>query len=269
MKKFFKVLLWTFVIAIVLFAGLILTKWLANMATNKFDSSTQTEHFNIYYDSVDEKIIPDIVNYLEEETYTKVTTDLNQELDYPVFIKIYPDHESLKKAVQVDQGLLWWLHKCPDWVVGNTNGDTIKIVSPSAEVSGFTYDSILQVAKHEFTHAVCEKINSSGNRKALLLSEGIAVYEAGQNITLENVSANCTVDDLPSSIEEMFSWGVNNEPSKLYDFGGLFVGFIVDNYGYNKFTELYKKDYSNDEFDDDIRNIFDNWILQMETFCFS
>lgn len=262
-KKVIKALLWIILIVIILFTGLILIKWFANMDNNKFDNETQTAHFKIYYNSVDEDAILDIENYLEDN-YKRVTTDLKQELDNKVYINIYPDLEALHKSIQLDQGLFWWTAKVPEWVVGNTSTDTIKVVSPLAD-SGHTYDEILNVIVHELTHTVSFIINP--NNKSFILSEGIAVYEAGQNLTIEELSDKFTDADLPNSIEEMFSWDTYHESSKLYAFGGSFVGFIVDNYGYDKFIEIYKKDYSNNQFDDDIKGIFENWIFEMETFC--
>lgn len=51
----------------------------------------------------------------------------------------------------------------------------------------------------------------------------------------------------------------------MYSCGGSFVAFIVENYGYDKFIELYKRDYTNNIFDEDIKQIYDNWILRMKS----
>lgn len=72
-------------------------------------------------------------------------------------------------------------------------------------------------------------------------------------------------DLLPDSLEEMFSWNSSNNYSKMYSCGGSFVAFIVENYGYDKFIELYKRDYTNNVFDEDIRQIYDNWILKIKS----
>lgn len=256
-KKFFIILCSTI---IVLFGALVLSKWIANIVTDRLDTKTESEHFKIYYNLSDEKAIPDIKNRLEEN-YERITTDLKQKLDEPVEVRIYPDLESFHKVVKVHTGgLFWWKATISNWVVGIANGRIIRMVSPmNPGNSGHTYDGIVQVAVHEFTHIVSSKINTS-DKFIPVLSEGIATFESGQ---MNLLSANS--DLLPVSLEEMFSWNSSNNPSQMYSCGGSFVAFIVENYGYDKFIELYKRDYTNNIFDEDIKQIYDNWILRMKS----
>ena len=140
-------------------------------------------------------------------------------------------------------------------VVGDAyDNEIIRIVSPlNTGNSGHTYEGILKVVVHEFVHIVASKINNL--KRSFVLSEGIAVYESGQMS-----SSSVNLELLPNSIEEMFSWSTNNNPGGMYSCGGSFVAFIVENYGYDKFIELYKRDYSNKVFDNDIREIYNKWI---------
>lgn len=257
MKKFFIILCPTI---IVLFGSLVLSKWIANIVTDRLDTNTESEHFKIYYNLSDEKAIPDIKNHLEEN-YERITTNLKQKLDEPVEVRIYPNLESFHRAAKVHSGgFFWWKTTIPDWVVGTANGGIIRMVSPiNPGNSEHTYDGIVQVAVHEFTHIVSSKINTS-DKFFPALSEGIATFESGQRNLL---SAN--LDLLPVSLEEMFSWDSSNNPSKIYSYGGSFVAFIVENYGYDKFIELYKRDYTNNVFDEDIKQIYDNWILKIKS----
>lgn len=250
MKKFFIIL---FISIFVLCGGLILSKWIANIVTDRFESEVNSEHFKISYNLTDKQAIPDVQRYLEEN-YDRVTTDLKQQLDEPVIVKIYSDLDSFHNAVRVHRSIFWWQGEVKNWVVGTANSGIIRIVSPlNPGNSGHTYDSILKVVVHEFVHVVASKINKI--ERGFVLSEGIAVYEARQ-MDLSSVSAEL----LPNSIEEMFSWDGNNNSSGMYSCGGSFVAFIVENYGYDKFIELYKRDYSNNVFDDDIREIYNKWI---------
>lgn len=260
MKKFLII----FCLSIIaLFGGLILSKWIANIVADHLDTKVQSEHFKISYNFSDEKAIPDIQKYLEDN-YERVTTDLKQQLYEPVAVKIYPDLESFHRAVRVHGNFFWWTGDVGDRVVGTANGGVMRIVSPlNPGNSGFTYDEILKVVVHEFTHVVATQINSK-NERSFVLSEGIAVYEAGQDVLPKEMSLNDIVAYLPTSIEEMFSWGHDNEPQKMYGFGGMFVGFIIDNYGYDKFIELYRRDYSDNVFDDEIRDIYTSWISKMK-----
>lgn len=254
MKKFLIIFSSTIII---LLGGLILSKWIANNVTNRFDTEIQSEHFKIYYNLTDKSVIPDIQNYLEDN-YKRITTDLKQQLDEPVEVKIYSDLKSLHNAIKVNNSLFWWVGNVQKWVVGTAGNRVIRIVSPlNPGDSGHTYDSILKVAVHEFTHIVASKVNSNGN--VPIFSEGIALYEADQN---KNLSSSDIIAILPDSIEEMFLWkNDNNDGAKrVYGLGGSFVGFIIENYGYDKFIELYRRDYNNNVFDDDIRQIYSNWI---------
>ncbi len=257
MKKATKVI-WIFGgLVTFLLGGLILSKWIANTVTDRFECKCSSEHFNISYNLSDEKAVTDIQKYLEEN-YERITTNLKQPLDSPVEVKIYSDLTSFHEAVKVHSNFFWFTSKVPHWVVGTTNGSVIRIVSPlNPGDSGHDYDAILKVAVHEFTHVIASKINRI--ERSFVLSEGIATYEAGQR-DLNSASP----DILPSSIEEMFAWNESNEPHKMYTCGGSFVAFIVENYGYNKFIELYKRDYTRNVFDDDIREIYNQWINKIK-----
>ncbi len=252
-KKF---LIIVFSIIIAVFGGLFLSKWIANTVTDNFDKKVTSEHFEISYNLSDEKVVPDVQEYLEEN-YEKITTNLKQPLDETIQVKIFPDLKSLHNAIKVHGHFFWWKGDVQDWVVGSASGGPIRIVSPlNPGNPGHTYEGILKVAVHEFTHIVASKINSNVN--ASIFSEGIALYEAHQDI---NVSNDLTTI-LPNSIEELFSWKNDNDfgASRVYTLGGSFVGFIIENYGYGKFIELYKRDYSNNVFDEDIKQIYNNWI---------
>jgi len=253
MKKF---LIIVFSIIIAVFGGLVLSKWIANIVTDSLDKKVISEHFEISYNLSDEKVIPEVKEYLEEN-YERETTDLKQNIDEPIQVKIFPNLKSLHNAIKVNGHFFWWMGDVQDWVVGSAMGGSIRMLSPlNPGNSGHTYEGILKVAVHEFTHIVASKINL--NVSASIFSEGIALYEAQQNTNI----SNDLVTILPSSIEELFSWKNDNDfgASRVYALGGNFVGFIIENYGYDKFIELYKRDYSNNIFEEDIRQIYNSWI---------
>ncbi|MDR1240651.1 MAG: hypothetical protein LBK29_02095 [Oscillospiraceae bacterium] len=250
-NKIFRYFCYFFILTIILFGGLILSKWCLNTKTNNFDTQITSEHFKIYYNFSDEKVVPDILKHLEYN-YEKITKNLKQEPKIPVEIKIYSDLDSLHMAIKLNSNFFWWTVDTPDWIVGSIhNGGTISIVSPlNSGRSEFTYNEILKVAVHEFTHSVTLNINSKRNGD--VLSEGIALHEADQKQLLE-------FEILPSSIGEMFLWNTSNQPQKTYACGRHFVDFIIENYGYDKFLELYKKDYG-ENFDEEIKKIFEKWL---------
>ena len=266
MKFIKKFLLFFCLPVLILFGGVVLSKWIANIVTDRFDFETQSAHFKFYYNKSDENVISDIEKHLEDN-YERITNDFNQQFDEPIEIKIYSDLESYHNAVKVHRNFFWWMGSVSDWGVGDASGRSIRMVSPlNPGRSKFTYEEILKVAVHEFTHIVTLKIVGSENYQhtSPLFSEGIAMYEARQNAFLKDMSKSEIINILPNSIEELFSWNHDNEPGKMYSFGRLFVGFIVENYGYNKFIELYKKDYTTNNFDDDIRKIYEDWIAEIK-----
>ena len=261
MSKFIKrSILILFLTVLVLFGGLILFKWFSNISTNRFDKEIMSNHFKIFYNMSDESCIEDVKNYLENN-YQRITTDFKQTFDKPIEVKIYSDLESLHRAINVavKQGLFFFLQPdvTDDWVVGTSTQGTIRIVSPiNSGKSNRTYDDILKVVVHEFTHITTSKIRDS---QCSVLEEGIAQYEAGQTDN-ENVSLK---DKLPNSIEEMFSWNNINNSDKTYSIGISFVKFIIEKYGYDRFIEIYKKDYQKDGFDDGIREVYQSWVTSI------
>ena len=78
-KKF---LIIVFSIIIAVFGGLFLSKWIANTVTDNFDKKVTSEHFEISYNLSDEKVVPDVQEYLEEN-YEKITTNLRPHIKFP------------------------------------------------------------------------------------------------------------------------------------------------------------------------------------------
>ncbi len=67
-----------------------------------------------------------------------------------------------------------------DWWVGETMGKDILAVSPSLNIQGHNYQSILGVFAHEFIHTVNNKINKNCNT---WIDEGTALYLANGDKT--------------------------------------------------------------------------------------
>lgn len=221
--------------------------WEKKDMTNEI-KETQSEHFNISYDSgCDEKLVSDIINVMENNC-KRIESHLKVKLDKLVEVKLYSNKEQFLSDIR----LIPDFKNAQDWVHGIGYFDLICML-----LTDKTHDQFLKMAVHELVHVINHKINASPLDKIPLL-EGVATYEA------EYPFYEFKAEHLPNSIEELFSIHDVGHPEyleKMYSCGHSFVKFTVENYGYDKFIELYKKDYSSNVFGDEIREIFEKWIV--------
>ncbi|WP_432666578.1 hypothetical protein R9X47_09555 [Wukongibacter baidiensis] len=131
----------------------------------------EKEHFIYYFTLQDKDSITEIDKTLENN-YKKVVNDLKPDNLPKIKIRIYPGLKTFHK------GMGW--SNYPDWAVGTAYGvDEVRIVSPNNPGPAHSYDAILQVAVHEFTHVVTNNISSFAYKNTWLW-ESIALYEANQ-----------------------------------------------------------------------------------------
>lgn len=277
MKKFLKRFLLFFCLPVALFIGFIFgsTFYIRKCMPEHFDYKDSTAHFNISYNESDKEAIADIKDRLESN-YDRITTDLNQKMDEPVNIKIYSDLNSYHFNKKIRSGLFWWIEvfkKYSPQVVGDTDPGTgvISMVSPlNPGESGYTYDIILSVAVHEFTHAVAVKVMPKPEYTlftgfGMTLNEGLAVYESDQGSLFDkDDSFNASVlKVLPKSIDDLT---VDND--YRYPIGYSFVKYVVENYGYNKIIELLQKDHkesNKSKYDSETRALYDSWVEYLKS----
>ena len=270
MKKFLKRFLLFFCLPVAIFVAFVFgsTIYIQSWMPEHFDYQDHTAHFNISYNESDKSAIADIENRLESN-YDRITNDLKQSLDKPVNIKIYPDLDSFHFACKLKSGLFWWINifqKKEAWVVGTApSSNNIMMVSPlNPGESGFTYDAILSVAVHEFTHAVSHKMivpkeKSLMSPFAQFLLDGIAVYESDQWNLVINAQGTITNSDILKSLPESIDDGTTLLNIRYFA-GYCFVKYVIDNYGFDKIIELHKKDYSGNNYDSETRALYDEWI---------
>lgn len=181
-----------------------------------------TEHFKIHYTKDDESCIDKIAEKLEE-SYERIVHDLDAENVPIITVRIYPNlkefHESITAFVRNPQ----------DWMVGiSPSSDLIQMVSPVNPGPRHNYDSIMQVAVHEFTHCVTYSISESSNSYVTWLWESMALYEAGQ-------SRNFYRDNLPT-IAEMN----DSENTDIYSCGYSIADYIIEKWGMEGIRKLVK-----------------------------
>lgn len=106
------------------------------------------------------------------ENYKRISNDSNISLKDKVDIEVYPDIQLYHKAIGVPMA--------PDWNVGTGRESKIKMVSPLNPGKYHTYDTLMMVVVHEFTHVMVSQVNSNLKDIPLWLNEGTAVFEAKQ-----------------------------------------------------------------------------------------
>ncbi len=129
----------------------------------------ETAHFLISYGAADATCIDAVASHLEANQ-PRICADLRYTLDFKVVLRIYPDLNSLHRAMNAPNAA--------DWVLGVTNlSGEIKIISPLNPGPNHTFESILRCMDHEFTHAVVLR-GIGATSLPTWLAEGTASYEA-------------------------------------------------------------------------------------------
>lgn len=232
MKQIFLIILYIFSLALSSCGKSINTS-----SAGSLELKVESKHFIVSCSMADEKCIKDVLNTFESN-YDRVTGDLKCKLNEKVKVNIYPDINAFHKAIGNPNA--------PDWLVGTANGGIIRMVSPLNPGKVHNYSSMIKVVVHEFTHIVQGKISNHLYDMPLWLSEGTAVYEAGQiDNSLRRFVSNGIKNSTVPSLDDMNS-------NKFSDIGGYqysytVVEFIVKNYGYDRLIDLIK---SPDDFKD-------------------
>lgn len=187
------------------------------------------KHFEFYCDEDDKDCIKGLCSSLEEN-YDRITDDLQAVIQDKINVYIYHDLTAYHKTLNIVDA--------PNWLVGNAWGNNLYMVSPIATGIPHTYDDMMKVITHEFTHIVISNINHETEKIPIWLNEGIAVYEARQ-INRESFSAIRSSSVFPSLEDlktESISFGNNN--GYLYSFS--IIDFIVDRFGHKMLNPLIK-----------------------------
>ena len=151
----------------------------------------ENKNFKFYSFNQDNKCLDDLAKVLENN-YGRISKDFNISLKDKILIEIYPDIDSYHNAVGLPNE--------PDWVVGTGWGNKIKMVSPLNPGKQHTYETLMQVVVHEFTHVAISSINSNLDSLPMWLNEGIAVYEAKQmsDNTRDAIKEKVDKNEIPS-----------------------------------------------------------------------
>lgn len=223
---------------IILCISLIFTFNLAGCEANKSTKAAsedklklqlESQYFRFYSFNKDIKCLNDLNKNLQEN-YKRISKDLNVSIKDKVDIEIYPNIQSYHNAIGMPMA--------PAWNVGTGWEGKIKMVSPLNPGKYHTYDTLMQVVVHEFTHVMVSEINSSLKEIPLWLNEGTAVFEAKQmnNNMKEGLKRKIQNNEIPP----LFSMDPQNLSNGGYAFSYTAVEYVVKNYGYNALIKLIK-----------------------------
>lgn len=187
----------------------------------------ESEHFKYSSTKSDKEALDNLEENLESN-YDRIAKDLNVTLDEKINVSIYPNINEFHKAIGIEDA--------EDWLVGVARNGEILMASPLNPGSVHTYDSLMSVIVHEYTHILVMNLNADTDT---YLNEGIAVVEANQldNNTKYYLRETAKLDKLQSIDEMKNNYSGLEQP---YLLSGGFVDFIINDYGYDGIINLIK-----------------------------
>ncbi|RAV02333.1 hypothetical protein [Paenibacillus sp. YN15] len=202
-------------------AGLLYTQF----KPYSFSYTLESEHFSFYYTKADKSSIDQIRDRLEEN-YGRIVQDLAPPSMPKVKVRIYPNLADFHKEIdRKDAG---------NWLVGIAeSNDEMRMVSPNDPESGQSFESILKVAVHEFTHVVTFNLTAYPSPSVNWLYESIACYEAGQFTDPKDV-VHLSGGRYPTLAQLNSGSGNLN----IYSVGYVMIEYIRDTWGMSAVREL-------------------------------
>ena len=229
--------------------------WTGNLL-NLFDSyveydTLRTEHFLIRLHKDDTAIIGPYATALAESAYAAMVPRYRLQIDFPVTLEIFPKHDDFAVRCFGLPGAQVFLGIC--------FGPLITMDSPRARpVGSFNW---METLWHEFAHVV--HLTLTHNRIPRWLAEGIAVYEASRanrawdmNMHLAMIGALQKDDLIPLA---RLDRGFTGDPAKVtfsYYQASQIIGFIVEEYGFDKLLQLLDEFRREQELPNAVKNIF-------------
>ena len=243
MKKSMKYLLATLAVAGILFLG-----FKKNIDINDM-KVYETEHFDIYYETLEPKTIGDIEESLET-SYSDIQNFFNLGLDHRGKLIVYEDVGKFQRAYL---GLILSL-VYGDWASGAAYQGLVLVTSPENPGSEQTYDDILEIIVHEYVHTLVYQKNEMSN---IWLDEGVATYLAGQKSELP-----ATIPSFEALQAEDMSTFLDNDG---YAFSYVYVEYLVKVYGNAKVIRLIETNDYDGVFEKSAMDIYNEWLIYLGT----
>ncbi len=185
-----------------------------------------TDHFIFYCTSQDISALGAFSNKLESE-YNRIVTSLQTNITEKITVYIY------KNEVYYHCAIGW--PEFPDWAVGSAFGKTIIQMASPYHAGSHTYNEMLQIIIHEFTHITAAWKATTG--LPIWLNEGVATWFSGQNPARAAITNKITsLGRKPElSYFEDFNTFANNGG---YEFSFTIAEFISKTKGSDKLADF-------------------------------
>jgi hypothetical protein len=247
MKKPVKILIIVFVLAGIAFFGFKKNIHLDNLNFH------ETEHFTVYYESLDQGTVRDIEQKLETN-YPAAQKFFGLDQSQKGKVVVYQDVERFQRAYL---GFILSLFY-GDWASGAAYQDMILVTSPENPGSQHTYADTLEIIVHEYVHTLVFQLNEMPK---IWLDEGVATYLAGQKSQLP--------DKIPTfealQTDDMGTFLDNDG----YAFSYVYVEYLERNYGSEKIVRLITTNDYEEVFGKSAQEIYDGWRIFLEKEYFS
>lgn len=221
---------------LIIFFICIATPKLIGQNSESLKLAKESQHFTFYSTKSDNEVLDSLAITLENN-YSRITNHLGIQIEKKINVKVYPDLKSFHIAINYPNA--------QDWVVGSSINDELLLVSPLNPGNAHTYQSLMQVIVHEFTHIAIyyAREEKASNDIPRWLNEGYAQYEAGQiNEHIRKVVKSKLTD------KTTFSWIQLETASAMefgkmngYGFSATIVEFLIVTFGIDKLVLLIKE----------------------------
>jgi hypothetical protein len=224
------------VLSIAFFVFLISPK-LVGQNNDSLNLAKESQHFDFYSSNGDINVLDSLAITLENN-YSRITNHLGIQIGKKIKVKVFPNIQAFHSAIN--------LPEAPDWVVGGTwNTNEIVMVSPLHPGSIHTYESLMQVVVHEFTHIAVFYARGDKGATGLprWLNEGYAQYEAGQvnERIRKNVELSVTEKTPPTWTQLDTASDMEFGNMNGYGLSVTIVEFLIATFGIDKLVFLIKE----------------------------
>lgn len=190
---------------------------------NSFPYTLESEHFTLYYTKADQNSVHKIRDKLEEN-YDRIVEDLKPPELPRVQMNIYPNLEEFHKGINRKEA--------GNYLAGVALGpDKMSMVSPNFPGPEHSYDSIMQVAVHEFTHVVTNNLTAYPAPSMSWMYESIACYEADQFQDPKRIGSLLS-GKYPTLAQ------LNKDTQLTYHLGYTIIEYIRNTWGMNAVRDL-------------------------------
>jgi len=235
-----------YLLIIVTIAGILFLGFKKNISIDTMQVY-ETEHFMVYYESLESKTISNIEDKLEK-SYPDIQNFFGLGSGHKGKIIVYEDVGKFQRAYL---GFILSL-VYGDWASGAAYQDLVLVTSPENPGSEHTYDDILEIIVHEYIHALVYQKNEMPN---IWLDEGVATYLAGQKSKLPPA-----IPGFEALQAEDMGTFLDNDG---YAFSYVYVEYLVKTYGNEKVIRLVETNDYDDVFGKSAMDIYNEWLIYL------